>query len=69
MKEYDHEREELENILSVFDGKHLLNVSEVARYTGLCRKTIRESKSKYLQRNADGYINVRMLAKYMVSAK
>ena len=40
MREREGYREVLESILSVTNGKHLLNITEVVKFTGRSRNTV-----------------------------
>ena len=52
-------RDNLDSILSFTDGKHMLNVSGVAKYTGLTRATVK----KMFPFKESGHISAETLAR------
>lgn len=64
MREREGYREVLESILSVTNGKHLMNISEVVKFTGRSRNTVIK---RYPFVN--GEISAEMLAIKMIGGK
>lgn len=64
MREPDGYREQLEDILTYFEGRRVLNKADVSRYTGMCWRTIIR---KGLMDKGSTNISAPMLARKLVA--
>ena len=60
-------RDQLESIIAAFPGKECLNVTEVARYTGMGRKAVAK-RFPFVGKNLGRYITRTSLARALVDA-
>lgn len=64
MREPEGYREQLEDILTFTEGRRVLNLREVSRYTGMCWRTVRK---RGLVEEGKKEISAVMLARKLVA--